>query len=345
MRPPRDFSEFRNQVQSVFDGNEQALEAAGITPEVQLKTYLVESSVDLESAVGGLGRPDSLGVPGWFSIRSDKVAQMLVLDASQPRVWRLFTLVPATASDDLVDAWVGATSGLDHCWLTRGQLMKWEREPGWVQRGIGLRFNDGLTPVDEAGNFSLKAWHGSRSLITGLNEVLDRARQSFAISSVRWQLARGGSPSLTAECYSDGKITLNRATDLDDVLAFSLEIANRYQESLELAQIARDTSLAPFEFAFSQKVNLDGFGEVVAMGKAPMRLWLTEVERDGDFRRYRGVDMHTWDRVFVDLTPEYGYLNVPSKGCVNAVPRIATIQGEDNAGRTTILLDGVEMFA
>lgn len=345
MKPPRDFPEFRNQVQSVFDGNEQALEAAGITPEVQLKTYLVESSVELASAIGGLGRASSLGVPGWYSIASDKVSQLLVLDASQSRVWRLFTLVPATASDDLVDTWVGGTPGLDHCWLTRGQLMKWEGEPGWAQRGIGLRFNDGLTPVDEAGNFSLKAWHGSRSLIAGLNEVLERARQSFAISSVRWQLAKGGTPTLTAECYSDGKITLNRATDLDEVLAFSLEMANRYGASLTLAQTARDTSLAPFEFAFSQQVNLDAFSEAVAMGKAPMRLWLTEVERDGDFRRYRGVDMHTWDRVFVDLTPTYGYLNVPSRGCVNAVPRIATIQGEDNAGRTAIFLDGVEMFA
>jgi len=223
--------------------------------------------------------------------------------------------------------------------------MRWEHEPGWVQRGIGLRFNDGLTPVDDAGNFSLKAWHGSRSLITGLSEVLDRARQSFAISSVRWQLVNGGSPTLTAECYSDGKITLNRATDFDDVLTFSLEMANRYRDSLGAAQKAREASLAPFEFAFSQEVNLDGFGEAVAMGRAPMRLWLAEVERDGDFRRYRGVDMHTWDRVFVDLTPGYGYLNVPSKGCVNAAPRIATIQGEDNAGKTSIFLDGVEMFA
>ena len=312
---------------------------------VRLKVYLIESSVDAEKTLPKLGVPTPLGLPGWYVLSSDKTDQLLVVDASQQRVLRLFTLVPATASDDLVESWLGVTQGLDRCWLTRGQLMKPEREPGWVQRGIGLRYNDGLTPVDDAGNFSLKAWHGTRSLLAGLSEVLDRASQSFAISSVRWQMTNGGSPAMTVECYSDGKLTINRAQDLDDVLTFSLSMAERYRESLEIAGNARQASLAPFELVFTQAIDLDRFGQAVSMGKAPMRLWLTEVDRRDGFRRYRGVDLHTWDRVFVDLTPNYGYLTIPSKGCVNAAPRLATIQGEDNSGKTTIFLDGEEMFA
>ena len=46
----------------------------------------------------------------------------------------------------------------------------------------------------------------------------------------------------------------------------------------------------------------------------------------------------------MDMGPIYAYLTVPGKGCVNAAPRIATVQGEDNAGKTSIYFDGVEMF-
>jgi len=54
--------------------------------------------------------------------------------------------------------------------------------------------------------------------------------------------------------------------------------------------------------------------------------------------------IHTWDRVLLDVGPDFAYLTVPGKGCINAAPRIAAIQGEDNAGRTHIYHDGVEVF-
>jgi hypothetical protein len=76
-----------------------------------------------------------------------------------------------------------------------------------------------------------------------------------------------------------------------------------------------------------------------------MRLWLVETESESDFKRFAGVDLHTWDRVLLDVAPQYAFLTIPGRGCVNAAPRLATIQGEDNAGRTSISFDGVDVFA
>ncbi len=42
-----------------------------------------------------------------------------------------------------------------------------------------------------------------------------------------------------------------------------------------------------------------------------MKLWLTETERQKDFARYKGVDLHTWDRVFIDVGVNYAYLTIP----------------------------------
>ena len=339
------FREFQNQVQSVLDNNEDALQAYGITPEVQLKTYLIESPIRVGDAVAHIGQARPLDVPHWYRVDGVDQSGVLFIENSLGRVWRVFSLLPASDSDALIERWIRATHGLDYCWLSRPQLMRWESEPGWTQRGVGMYFNDGLSPEEQAGNFSLKAWHGANRLLAGLSEVIERAKQSFAISSVRWERREAGVTTLSAESYSFGKLTVNRAVDVDHALLFSSALADQYNRSLVEAGTLRDSSMAPFEFEFSQAVNLDAFEGVVSKGAGSMRLWLTKVEDAGQFRRFRGVDLHTWDRIFLDLTPNWAYLTIPSSGCVNAAPRIATIQGEDNSGNTRVSVDGVEMFA
>jgi len=90
---------------------------------------------------------------------------------------------------------------------------------------------------------------------------------------------------------------------------------------------------------------LDVFSATVTKGQGAMKLWLAEIEACQDFRRFKGVDLHTWDRILLDVGPDYVYLTVPGKGCVNAAPRLAVVQGEDNAGRASIYHDGTEVFA
>jgi hypothetical protein len=175
--------------------------------------------------------------------------------------------------------------------------------------------------------------------------VLSSAHEKFAISSTRGQKISGGSVAISAEWYSTGKVTINRAVDVEEVMLSISDIANRYEDSLLEATKIRDTKMGAFELDFTQTIDLDSFSKTVAMGRGTMNLWLVETESEPDFRRFRGVDLHTWDRVFMDLGTDYAYLTVPGKGCVNAAPRIATVQGEDNAGKTSIYFDGVEMFA
>ena len=122
-------------------------------------------------------------------------------------------------------------------------------------------------------------------------------------------------------------------------------MANRYADALDEATKLRDTTMGAFEIDFSQEIDLEAFSNTVLKGKGEMKLWLVETEAESDFRRFRGIDLHTWDRILLDVAPDYAYLTVPGKGCINAAPRIATIQGEDNAGKTSILHDGVEIFA
>jgi hypothetical protein len=346
MRPVHSLRDFKELLQAGFESNEESLEAFGKTYSTQLKAYLIESNRstpdNLRSSLVSWSKIDPAG---WYLNQDSNSPNTLFLDSTRDRVWILYSLLDATESDFIVENWIKNANDLDSCWLSRGLLLHWEKLSGWSRRGMGLRFSDGLSPEESAANFSLKAWHGANRYVQGLDEILRMAQDEFAIYSVRFQKRSAGSISISAEWYSNGKVTINRAADVDEVLISIAEMANRYADSLKEATSLRDKTLAAFEIDFSQGIDLNSFSSTVAKGKGNMNLWLVEIEAEPDFRRFKGVDLHTWDRVMLDVGPDFVYLTIPGKGCVNGAPRLAVVQGEDNSGRASIYHDGLEVFA
>lgn len=346
MVPIKTLTDVKHRFQDVFDKNEETVSLFGEYSSVQLKVYLVENSGQLRTPPPLMrGTWSSIDTKGWYIADGLDHPETFFLDASGDRVWRVFSLLRANDSDTVLENWLKASHGLDSCWLQRSQLLLWLGREGWIERGYGIRFADGLVAESDRGYFSLKAWHGATRILPELQEVVDKAKERFAISSVRWERRTQGQTSLLAECYSSGKVTINRADDVEEVIHLTSELSNRYENALLEADKARSKSLVPFELDFGRELDLDAFGSTVRAGRGPMKLWLTEVERSSDFRSYKGVDLHTGDRVFLDVGLDYAYLNIPGKGCVNAAPRLAVIQGEDNAGLTQVRYDGVEVFA
>ena len=345
MRQISTLRDLKERLQAGFDKNEASLDEFGKTYSNHLKAYLVESNYLDPNLVrcpsGGWQKLDS---NGWYTNKGGKYPKALFLDSTKDRVWIIYSIIDAPTSDKIIDDWIKNTKGIDKCWLSRNQLLYWKDRDPWYEKGLGLKFSDGLTPDEDSANFSLKAWYGANRHIPGLEDVLTKAREHFAIYSVRWQKISNGSVSISAEWYSNGKATINRAEDVDEVLISVAEIAKRYDNSLKIATELRNTTMGAFEIDFSQEINLDAFSDIVMKGIGEMKLWLVETQNEVDFRRFRGIDLHTWDRVLLDVGPDFAYLTIPGKGCVNAAPRIAVIQGEDNAGRTSIFHDGVEIF-
>ncbi len=320
------------------------MEEAGHSTSKQLKAYLIESNFEVGEIEAPDGRWKSLDAPNWYVNAAGKHPNKLFLNSGLGRVWILYSLLDAKTSDHIINKWIESKKGLDNCWLSRKHLLYWEKKEYWTPRGYGFKFSDSLHPEEEAGNFSLKAWYRPNRSIIGLDDIIKSAKKNFAIHSSRWDKREEGHLTMSAEWYSNGKVTINRANDIDETLLTISEMANKYFDSLVTATKLRDTSMGAFEIDFTQKINLDAFSQKVLKGTGEMKLWLIEVENEDDFRRFKGIDLHTWDRVLLDVGPDFAYLTIPGKGCVNAAPRIATIQGENSAGRTSIYHDGVEIF-
>jgi hypothetical protein len=348
MKSIKSLKDIKERLQAGFDNKEDVIQDFGEINGTQLKAYLIENNDVAPTEVGcPIGIWKELEDKKWFVNTDKDFSETFYLDATRSRVWILYSIIDTNHSDLFVKDWIGRGKKLDRCWLSRKQLLHWgdkENTP-WIKRGIGLAFSDGLSPDEDAANFSLKAWYGKKKLPTGLENVIETAQNEFAIHSIRWQKRTNSSVDISTEWYSNGKGTINRATDVDEVFIWVAEMANYYTKALKNATDLRDNSFAAFELDFSQEIDLDAFTNTVMNGAGDMKLWLMETERQKDFARYKGVDLHTWDRIFIDIGPDFAYLTIPKGGCVNAAPRIATIQGEDNAGFTKIFHEGVEIFA
>jgi len=345
MSPIQTFGELQTLLQAGLDDNEETLSRFGATYVTQLKAYLLESNRDVKEFDCPLGNWKKIDSDHWYTNIDSTAPGTLFLDTTRKRVWILYTILEAGEADNLINKWVSNSSGLDRCWLSRNQLLHYDSKESWHEKGIGLSFSDGLTPEENASNFSLKAWYGTTQKLPGLAEILKIAKDEFAIYSTRWQKIQGGNVTISAEWYSNGKVTINRGHDIEEIMFSVSDVANRYEDSLIQATNLRDDKMGAFELNFSQEIDLSSFAQTVSKGKGDMNLWLVETESSPDFKRFRGLDLHTWDRIFMDVGPDYAYLTVPGNGCVNAAPRIATVQGEDNAGKTSIYFDGVEVFA
>lgn len=337
--------DFKQRVQAGFDKNEKSLNLYGETHSKQLKAYLIESNQKVKEVGAPDGKWEKLDSANWYTNKEGKFQNNFFLDSTRNRVWIVYSLLDAETSDQAIEKWIDRTYGLDRCWLSRKHLLHWGEMESWDQRGFGFKFTDGLFPEGEAGNFSLKAWYRSNRSIEGLDEIMEIATDKFAIHSSRWDKKANGEVVISSEWYSNGKATINRAEDVDETFLSISEMANRYSDSLIQATELRDSTMGAFEIDFTQEIDLESFSTIVSKGTGEMNLWLVETEKQSDFRRFKGIDLHTWDRVLLDIGLDYAYLTIPGKGCVNAVPRMATIQGENIAGKTSIYHDGVEIFA
>lgn len=345
MRKVSTLKDFKNKVQDAFDNNKESMAAYGENHSTQLKAYLLETNNKFsETECPDGSKWKKLDVEDWYVNQFGNNPYSLFLDVSRERVWIVYSLLDSDTTKKILDKWISNSQGFDNCWLSRRQLLQWENRDSWTQRGFGFKFDDGLYSQENAGNFSLKGWYRPNRSIEGLDKIIEIAKENFAIHSARWEKRRDESTVLSSEWYSDGRVTINSAKSVEETLLSISEVASRYEDSLVEATKLRDGSMGAFELDFTQPVDLEAFSEKVMKGTGQMKLWLLETESEEDFKRYKGIDLHTWDRVFLDLGPDFAYLTVPGKGCVNAAPRIATIQGETSAGNTSIYHDGVEIF-
>lgn len=335
MRPvPRTLREFTSLFEKSLSEN---IDSADYSNSPHLKVQLIESNTDEIPSIDGFSmwmRFEDTAY--WFYCIRDH--EYIVINKFSPRIWAAFSLMKVSSFSKIIDSWIKNTINLDKCWIPSSRIKKIGNKNNWLERGIGLKYHDLLADDDSQAKVSLKAWYGPNETLT---KAIGLLQESFAVSSYRF---KDNSSSSVSEWYSNGKITFNSSDDSETVLDSVLQIMKYYNDEITRATKLRDESKSCFEFTFNQNIDLERYSDFVDKGKSDLQLWMVEIESLSDFKRYRGVDMHTWDRIFLDLGKDYAYMTIPGKGCVNAAPRLVSIQGETIMGKTHVYYNGDEIF-
>ena len=347
---PKSLQEFKEVVQATFSNtlNDRDDRAEFFDTSKSLKAYLVENNNEYIPKIPGFSEWRQLDDSKlwYYATNSESPKNYVIYDHSLGRVGVLYTMLKVTNIDRMIEKWISRTPNLDHCWLSRKQLMSFNTYPNWVEKGIGLKYRNVLGKLnkgDDAPTLSLKAWYGSSCGDDWIQDI-GPLKEKAALSSIRWQKNIESIPKLTFEWYNYGKVTVSYAEDVNEAMQEISQMARRYYDSLVVVGKMRDENLCAFELTFSKKVDIQAFSECVVAGRTSLKLWMIETESSQEFKRFRGVDLHTWDPIYIDITPEYAFLTVPMGSCVNAAPRIAVIQGENTSGDTTIEFNGDEVF-
>lgn len=335
MKPvPKTLSEFKRM--SLSDLRDNSRTDSVRNPH--LKVQLVETNTVDIPPIKGCSEWRALGETSrWYVC--DGPEGFFVLNKASDRIWALYSMIKVDPFVRTVDSWISRNLMLDKCWISQGIMQRTMEELNWSERGIGLRFEDCIARGSSKTKLSIKAWYGDDVWV---GDLFAKARENFSVNSLRMRSL--SDDETTSEWYTDGRITFNSSEDVDTMLYAVAYMCDRYHKELEEATRLRDTERGSFEFSFCRDVDLERYEAGVSKGLSDLKLWMVKTEDDRDFKRFKGVDTHSWDTVFLDLGSNYAYMAVPGKGCVNAAPRLAAVQGETATGRTRVYYNGSEIF-
>ncbi len=329
---------------TVFEFKEQALSNLRANSkreskkQTHLKVQLVEVNTDELPQINGFTEWRRLdGASAWYVCNNS--SNTYIVNKVNERVWAIYSLAKAETFISTIDSWINGNLKLDNCWTSSGSIQKLMKRMDWAERGIGLRYEDCTAPNNDRTSVSIRAWYGNDA---NVGSLFSAARDDFSISSLR--LKSDADDETKSEWYTDGRVTINSSEDMDTVIYTIGEVADHYRNELNQATKWRDQERGSFEFSFTRKVDLERYEARITKGSKDLKMWMVKTEDSGDFMRFGGVDMHTWDRVFLDMGEDYAYMTVPGNGCVNAAPRLVTVQGETVTGKTRVYYNGDEIF-
>lgn len=341
----RDRKELFSLLGSVCESNREVYSRYGKWTQPQIKVFWIEVNAKYFGEIiriSGANRLDK----DLFEISYEN--DTFWIDTGDKRIWQIITFAETGKTNKMIKEKLTINKGADRIWLTEKFMVGIQRKLGYNNRGFGIKFKDILTLDDEVSDFSAKFWLGKHCM-EKQKRFLDSARETFSISTIRFGVNESKDQNPISgelyELYYNGHITITTSDDIENVIHVLNTIRNYYKEHLEYLEKENEKKLAFIEIIYSDEINLDGFNIITNLGQRDLKLWLQQYQEEGDIIRYSGVDMHTGDFIYLDMSKKYSYLSASKDACMNVAPRFGTLSSRYMSSSAKIVHDGVELFA
>ena len=313
------------------------------TGDKKIKTYIIESNnSEPEYAVW----PESTQLIKTQDknlrlviTKINDVEKINYLDFSDKRFWYLHSVEDSNNIKKIIkELIVRNRNKLDYCWYASNFI---EKKVGFGEgEGFNIKFrNEFLTEEEDSENlkqFSMLFWGGRP------HEVLDKLRQKdnllatgMTLTQIK-QTFRTEYGVVKESINYNGNFTLNKG---DSIISYFDTLDKVKYEYFELLKKIEDEYRIKFDknengikvngmyslIEFGKELeNLDLFINRIFSAKSPFRLWGIPQRLRKDFVRVLAVDLHTFDRFTLEITPKYMRVFLSENSCGNVITRLVT---------------------
>lgn len=317
--------------------------------QTYLKSYLIET--DRESLSQNFLDQEELNIKvlptndeGFFHLRargySPNGTTDLYLDELDDRFWVVHSVAPREATDSIVEKLIFPRfTKLDYPWLPNKMLEDIGRQPGSIFRRFSLKFEDEFSKeengkIPDVGGLSMQLWGETALKVLKTLRDNEDLRQSTPLSTV------GIKKELEDETVIDdityySKFTA-RGDSVDGHFQQVQNLKNTYSELLH--RIEDDHSIkhgskgsggtisgSPLLLVFNREIEaLDEFMDALFSSKKPFRLWGVRNQLEEEYYRVSSVDLHTGDKLNLEICPEWIRIYLPEDSCGNVILRLFT---------------------
>jgi len=335
-------SELHKQMERTIDANLRSLEEHGEYSEYNVKTNIIESNCNIDKiplTFDGYHieiKPTDDKFLFGLIVRKNSQRFVLYIDTFFDRFWKLYNMENSETIDKFMDKFTNLLL-LDSLWMPHQMLDNIEST--LVNVGFSIKFKQEIFEEDELGEddisqLTMRLWSRGTKPSKNLFKLLQENNYPSTKTSTRVLNIDDHKVKFLDEVFFDGKITVNKGTDIEEHIRFVDKIIDDYSTkmkeiennrmSLTKSACGQVVNGSPFEIKFSKNYDIHHLSEKIINSTHPFKLWGVIHDQTDDFLRIAGVDVHTGDKFSMDLMQKYGRLYLPENACGNMVFRLYT---------------------
>lgn len=317
--------------------------------QTYLKSYLIEA--DRESLSEEFTEGEDLNIriqptedQGFLHLEAHGYSKdgptQLFLDELDDRFWVIHTVGNRDATDAVVEDLIFPRfTQMDRPWLPNEFLEMIGNQPENTFRRFSLKFEDEFDrsengELPDVGGLSMQLWGNNASTVLKTLRENEDLRRSTPLSTVGIKREINGEAVIDDITYYS-KFTA-RGDSVDGHFKQVYDLKNNYSELLH--RIEEEYSIkhqvdeqggyvegTPLLIAFDREIeDLEEFMDELFSSKKPFRLWGVRNQLEEEYYRISSVDLHTGDKLNLEVCPEWVRIYLPEDSCGNVILRLYT---------------------
>lgn len=264
----------------------------------------------------------------------------LYLDVSDDRFWIAHSLYPTNVTDRIINQFITANaSRLDFPWFSSKNIEKIGKLG--KETGFNLKFKDYFLEEqsqdyeNKLQKISMRFWGGQSSAVIAHLRNKNEITKGISLSALglRYNTQEG---YIKTNISNHGKFVAIKGDSISSYLTLISKIKNDYSKFINNLELNYRLNYQKTNVGFKLNgsfvliefknpiENLNQFADKLTSSSIPFRLWGIKEEIDKSFIKIKGIDLHTYHKVNIELTNNWMRIFLPSESCGNVISRLFT---------------------